>query len=124
MSDPDIPLACQNLHSWATCIDTKHWARMPVIFSPMIEVDLSALGQLNATAVQPSVYIRQVSNLDRLGNPNVQSHHLVGACKGTREPKTGAMVGFQVMTVIRQAPRNPEPAMLATGRGINTMDFA
>ncbi|KAK1140453.1 hypothetical protein N8T08_010399 [Aspergillus melleus] len=90
----------------------------------MIDADLSALGQLNATAVQPSVYIRHVSNLDKLGNPSVQSHHLVGACKGTRESKTGTMVGFQIMTVIRQAPRDPEPAMLATGHGINTMDFA
>ncbi|KAI9040737.1 conidial pigment biosynthesis scytalone dehydratase Arp1 [Aspergillus affinis] len=125
MSDPDIPLACQNLlHTWATCIDTKSWARLPAIFAPVIDMDYSALGQLKATAVQPSVYIGQVSSSDQLGNPEIQSHHLVGACKWTRESEFRTSVDFQIMTAIRRAPRDGAAAVLATGHGINTMVFA
>ncbi|KAH8423966.1 scytalone dehydratase arp1 [Aspergillus melleus] len=125
MSDPNIPLACQNLlHSWATCIDTKSWASLSAIFAPVIDMDYSALGQPKAAAVQPSVYIDQLSSPDQLGNPDIQSHHLVGACKWTRESESRVSVDFQIMTALRRAPRDGTTAVLATGHGINTMVFA
>ncbi|KAE8307538.1 conidial pigment biosynthesis scytalone dehydratase Arp1 [Aspergillus transmontanensis] len=123
MSDPSIPLACQNLlHDWANCLDTKSWDYMPTIFAPRIDIDYSALGQPKATAVEPSVYIDHYSSPSQLGNPEVQSHHFIGACKWTRESESNVRVIFQIMAVHRRAPKDGA-AVLATGHGINTIDF-
>ena len=96
---------------------------MPAIFAPTIDVDYSALGQPKATAIQPSVYISQFSDPNQLGSPDIQSHHLVGACKWTRGSESSATVEFQIMTALRRAPRDGKMAVGATGHGINTMDF-
>ncbi|KAE8143482.1 hypothetical protein BDV38DRAFT_267375 [Aspergillus pseudotamarii] len=125
MSDPTIPLACQNLlHDWANCLDTKSWDRMPAIFAPKIDLDYSALGHVKATAVEPSVYIDRYSGPGQLGNPEIQSHHFVGACKWTRESESDVRVIFQIMAVHRRAPPDGGAAVFATGHGVNTMDFA
>ncbi|KAB8251752.1 Scytalone dehydratase [Aspergillus flavus] len=124
MSDPSIPLACQNLlHDWANCLDTKSWDRMPTIFAPRIDVDYSAVGTLKATAVESSVYIDHYSSPAQLGNPDIQSHHFIGACKWARELETHVRVVFQIMAVHRRAPKDGGAAVLATGHGVNTMDF-
>ncbi|GAB1193721.1 hypothetical protein APSETT444_002949 [Aspergillus pseudonomiae] len=124
MSDPTIPIACQNLlHDWANLLDTKSWAQMPAIFAPSIDVDYSSLGQIKATGVQPSVYIDHYASPTQLGNPEVQSHHFIGACKWTRESESHVRVVFQIMAVHRRTPQHGD-AVLATGHGVNTMDFA
>ncbi|KAE8344381.1 hypothetical protein BDV24DRAFT_160523 [Aspergillus arachidicola] len=124
MSDQQVPLACQNLlYNWADYIDTKAWTSMSAIFAPSIDVDYSAMGQLKATAVQPSLYIRQISNPRQLGNPSIQTHHLIGACKWTRYSESHARVIFQILAAHRRATQGDDAAVLATGHGANTMDF-
>ncbi|KAE8376943.1 hypothetical protein BDV26DRAFT_222039 [Aspergillus bertholletiae] len=124
MSDQIVPVACQNLlHDWATCIDTKSWDQMPALFAPVVDLDYSALGQPKAPGVQPSVYIGHVSSPGQLGTPDVNTHHFIGACKWMRESESQARVVFQIQAVHRRAPQDGNAAMLATGHGLNTMDF-
>ncbi|OGM47653.1 conidial pigment biosynthesis scytalone dehydratase Arp1 [Aspergillus bombycis] len=123
MPDSTIPVACQNLlHDWANMLDTKSWTRMPTIFAPSIDVDYSDLGHIKATAVPPSFYIDHYSSPNQLGNPEVQSHHFIGACKWTRESESHVRVVFQIMGVHRRTPQDGE-VVRATGHGVNTMDL-
>ncbi|KAB8265390.1 conidial pigment biosynthesis scytalone dehydratase Arp1 [Aspergillus pseudonomiae] len=125
MSDKSIPLACQHLlYNWANSIDTKAWASLLALFAPMIDVDYSALGLLKAAAVQPALYVRQVSSPRQLGNPDIQTQHMIGACKWTRESESHARVAFQILAAHRREPQAGDAAILATGHGVNTMDFA
>ncbi|KAE8168010.1 Scytalone dehydratase [Aspergillus tamarii] len=124
MCDQNIPWACRNLlYNWADCIDTKAWASMSAIFAPVIDVDYSAIGQPKAIAIEPSLYIRQISNPHQLGNPDIQTHHFIGASKWTRDSESHVRVVFQILAAHRRAPQGDDSGARATGYGANTIDF-
>ncbi|KAK5993542.1 Scytalone dehydratase-like protein [Cladobotryum mycophilum] len=66
---------------WADSYDTKDWARLASILAPTISVNYASVNDYRNDALPATEFVSMVSSPGFLGDKNVDTQHLMGACK-------------------------------------------
>ncbi|KAB8069659.1 Scytalone dehydratase [Aspergillus leporis] len=128
MSSPNPLISCQNLlYDWAESMDTKSWPQLQALFAPTLSIDYSAVGGGKVSAIPSKAFVDRISSPARLGNPEIQTQHLIGSCKWAIISDKRMSVTFQVRAAHRRAfarEGNKEGMVVqAIGHGVNTIEF-
>ncbi|PYI07838.1 scytalone dehydratase [Aspergillus sclerotiicarbonarius CBS 121057] len=118
------PLQCQNtLFDWAESIDSKSWSQLHSLFAAKISVDYGSLGGVdNNNLSTPEAFVASCANPDKLGNPEISTQHLIGACRWEEVSEKKWSVSFQIR-VAHWRSREGGEVLNVNGYGLNTMEF-
>ncbi|PYH42441.1 scytalone dehydratase arp1 [Aspergillus saccharolyticus JOP 1030-1] len=115
------------LFTWAESIDAKAWSQLQDLFAPTISIDYGAVGGPKASEAPSATFVDWVSDPTRLGNPEIITQHLLGACHWTEpfEDTAGRMrvtVKFQIRAAHWKRTSSTSTSS-ATGHGTNLMEL-
>ncbi|MCJ1283721.1 hypothetical protein MMC26_003052 [Xylographa opegraphella] len=75
-------LACQELtFEWAESYDSKDWTRLASILAPTIKVNYASVNDFKDEALPASSFVAMMSDPKFLGDPLIDTQHLMGGSK-------------------------------------------
>lgn len=79
LSTNDLNGLNRSVFEWADSLDTKDWERLAANLAPELYVDYRALTLSCWPKMSAAEYIRRSRNEKWMGNPAIQTQHLIGA---------------------------------------------
>lgn len=103
-------------------MDTKSWSKLESLFAPRISVDYSSVGGAQLSSVSPSSFIKTISSPEQLGNVEIITQHLIGACKWSELSETSLQAKFQIRAA-HWRKDGGKAINNANAHGVNTFEF-